>query len=348
MSVTMTLLSNTTPMTKFRTNKWNLIFQMFMVIGTLMTVSSSSWLSTWLGMELTVLFFLPFLSSLGWFSSVSTLWQFFLYSVISSMVFLISGSVSSSVEILDWAEAPSFASLLALILVIVFKLAFPPLHGWSLVVLGGLPWVGVFMFSTVLKIAPIYITLNVFSILCGSGLPLALSVPMVTMIIMTLRALSSSSLRNILVYFSSLSGGWLILSSLVSDCLTVVYCLMYFVSLWALTKLLSAHGASTVQELTLSHMSPLEKFVLLSSLMNLAGVPPSLGFFVKVSIIGASIESLSLVPFTLVMVSTIFTYNFLLMLSSLLLAKKGTFFNPLHSMKSNLLLMVALTTFFII
>nr|AID54834.1 NADH dehydrogenase subunit 2 [Hoplopleura kitti] len=300
------------------------MFQLLILVGLLVTICSSTFLILWFGMELTVLFFIPFLSRISSHSTISTMWQFLMYSVTSSMVFLYSGSVISSVDLLDWAAWDSVWVHICVFMVVLFKFGFPPLHGWTLALVSGMPWFGIFILGTALKVAPVYILMNLSHSITDFGVMMPVWLIFVLWTGVSLSSLVSFSLRHIFVYSSILSSGWLILSSLSSDTLILSYFFMYTISLFNLTSLFMNWGVNIVQEISSTGMSVIEKFALVVSLMNLAGLPPSVGFVVKIAIISKLVSVSSLLISGLMVLSTLFIYNYLQIVMS--------FYSPNKSM----------------
>nr|QPF24310.1 NADH dehydrogenase subunit 2 [Hoplopleura sp.] len=305
------------------------MFQMFMMLGILLTLSSSSWLSLWFGMELTVLFFIPFLTANSWFGSVSSVWQFLLYSVFSSMTFLLSGCLLSSTEVFDNISF-SHVPILGVAVVLLLKLGLPPAHGWAVCVVGGLPWKGVYVFSTYLKVAPICIMMNLTSF--PSPVSPFVFVALALAASASLRAFTVLSLRHILIYSSVLSSGWLAGASLGSDGVAIAYAFMYFLSLFGITSLFSYWGVNSLRELFTLEINQAEKLILLVSMASLAGIPPSPGFFLKVAIISEILFSSSLFTATMLALSTLYVYNYICISTPALLGgKEASWYTPPYS-----------------
>nr|AID54843.1 NADH dehydrogenase subunit 2 [Hoplopleura akanezumi] len=317
------------------------MFQMLMTLGCVLSLCSSSWLSVWFGMELTTLFFIPFLSKAKWFGSAASVWQFLLYSVTSSMLFLFSGISLSYTEVLDNMAGPSWASAI-MVLVVLLKLGLPPLHGWSVAMVGSLSWEGVYIFSTLLKVSPIYLLINLSS-LGIEGMLRTFSVLAICMLCYSLRGAVSFSLRHLIAYSSILSMSWVILASIGSESLSILYTLMYFMSLLIMTSVFSYWGASTVQESLSIESSAVEKALIVVSLMNLAGIPPSLGFLMKVSIIKQLLSVSTLLVGVLVMFSTFYALNYLsVVMSSTVSCKSLPFVSGKGPMPTSALLWIVL------
>nr|YP_009057597.1 NADH dehydrogenase subunit 2 [Gononemertes parasita]AGZ63897.1 NADH dehydrogenase subunit 2 [Gononemertes parasita] len=126
-----------------------------LVFGTVLSLSSVSWLGVWVGLEMNMLCFLPVLVHLSSFQIIEGSVKYFLVQSLGSIFLLLSGLVTS-VGFVFYVDGIFFS----LFLVSLFlKLGVFPLHWWVSSVLGSLGWFGVFLLSTWQKVGPFFLFL---------------------------------------------------------------------------------------------------------------------------------------------------------------------------------------------
>nr|QAU54048.1 NADH dehydrogenase subunit 2 [Aquilonastra batheri] len=250
------------------------------VFGTMIVLSSHSWFTLWVGLEVNTLSILPILS--GWYTprSVESTVKYFLVQSVSAAVILnvavIQAWVFSSWSLIQpLNEVSSFVITLALGL----KLGLFPCHYWFPDVVQGVGFIQGLVLSTWQKIAPFVVLIMVIGSL---NVSLLVSLGVMSILAGGWGGLNQTQVRKVLAFSSIANIGWI--------CSTVVYSVTVgFIML--ITYIIinsSVFLVSSVFDLkSLSHIGRLSlyNFVggagLVLSILSLGGLPPLFGFFMK-------------------------------------------------------------------
>ena len=121
------------------------MFKLSLTLGIFIAISSNSWFTSWLGLELNLLSFIPIITSrFNSYSSEAAL-KYFLVQALGSTIILVS---STAIRVL---KNPRILILIALLL----KIGAAPLHFWFPPIIQGVTWTQCIILITLQKIAPL-------------------------------------------------------------------------------------------------------------------------------------------------------------------------------------------------
>nr|AHG06437.1 NADH dehydrogenase subunit 2 [Nemertopsis sp. WYS-2013] len=240
-----------------------------LVFGSLLSLSSVSWLGIWAGLELNMLCFIPVLSYLSGFQVIEGMVKYFLVQSFGSIILLFSGLVVSS------GFVYIFSDFFYLVFVSLFlKLGLFPFHWWLPTVLSSLGWFGVFLLSTWQKVGPFFLFLffsgvsyfffffSSFSALVGG-----------------ICGIGQTSYRFLLAYSTIGHLGWMISVGFYSFFFAFFYFFVYF--FFSVVLIFFFWYFDVSRFVQVFSFSLFFVFFLMICLMSLSGVPPFLGFFSK-------------------------------------------------------------------
>nr|YP_010520596.1 NADH dehydrogenase subunit 2 [Coenobita clypeatus]UXP76992.1 NADH dehydrogenase subunit 2 [Coenobita clypeatus] len=279
----------------------NILFFSTLVLGTLLSISSCSWFSAWVGLELNLLSFIPLmLTKSDQYSSEAALKYFLIQSLGSSLVVF-----SASLMLIY----PGIA-LVILFCALILKLGGAPFHFWFPQVMGGLLWPQAMILMSVQKVAPLFLLCYLFSV--GSMEIYFFVASMLSAIVGAVGGINQTSLRKVLAFSSINHIGWMLSSILVSEVTMGVYFLFYsFISL-SIVVLFHYKQAFHLNHL-LSYNFPVEvKMLMFFSLLSLGGLPPFTGFVPKWLIIQELVGVGSFVLLVILLGSALVTLYFYL------------------------------------
>nr|YP_010954732.1 NADH dehydrogenase subunit 2 [Dorcus tanakai]WMW30117.1 NADH dehydrogenase subunit 2 [Dorcus tanakai] len=252
-----------------------MLFSSFLALGTVVAMSSYSWMGMWVGLEINLLSFIPLIStSKNMFSSESAL-KYFIAQVLASTVLLLSIIILSS-KTLAFTES-NIQSSLVFNTSLLLKMGSAPLHFWFPEVMEGLTWLNSSILLTWQKIAPMIL-------LSYSSKTLTLLVVAIIscMIVSGVMGQNHLSLRKIMAYSSINHIGWMIAATLYFEIIWMIYFCIYTIITLNIIIMFKKLNLFFMKQLMLSMNSePMLKIFFILNFLSLGGLPPFLGFFPK-------------------------------------------------------------------
>lgn len=286
------------------------MFFLTIILGTLITISSTSWFSIWIGLEINLLSFIPLIKdNKNLFSSEASL-KYFLTQALASSIFLFSillFYLFNNFNINN--NLNEYFSLLTSSTILI-KIGRAPFHFWFPSVTEGLNWNSIILLITWQKIAPLVI----FSY-CINFYYLIIIV-FFAIIFGRLGGLNQTSLRK-LVAFSSINHlGWIIISIINNETLWIIYFLFYcFLSFNLIFIFNNLKILNINQTFYLKNFNLILKLSIFIVLLSLGGLPPFLGFFPKWLIIETLTSQKIMLILTFILFFTLITLFFYLRIS---------------------------------
>nr|QIV24562.1 NADH dehydrogenase subunit 2 [Phaolus metallicus] len=280
---------------------YKMMFLTTLIIGTLIAISSYSWMSMWIGLEINLLSIIPLLSDpKNLYPSESAL-KYFVTQTLASAIILFS-----IITTLNLSESTSqdfnFPSVLIMNSALLTKMGAAPFHAWFPEVMEGLSWMNCLIMLTWQKVAPMII------LFYNSKTTLFLSsIVIISSVVSGIMGLNQISMRKILAYSSINHIGWMIASMLSPQAIWVVYFLIYSLITFNIVIILDKLNIFYLKQLYNSiNQNKKVKFFFILNFLSLGGLPPFLGFFPKWLTINFLVQnnfiglSLILIVFTLV------------------------------------------------
>nr|QIV24796.1 NADH dehydrogenase subunit 2 [Xixuthrus sp. ANIC_25-067096] len=286
---------------------YKLMFLVTLIMGTLIAISSYSWMSMWIGLEINLLSIIPLLNSPESIYPSESALKYFITQALASTLFLFS--VITTFNINDYAYMSMSAPLLMILnSSILTKMGAAPFHAWFPEVMEGLDWLNSTIMLTWQKIAPMVILLYNMEMTFFLS-----SIIVFSSVIGGLLGINQVSLRKILAYSSINHIGWMVGSMLNSQNIWMNYFIIYSIITINIVVMLSNLNCFNLKQLfNVINNNKLLKFFFMLNFLSLGGLPPFLGFFPKWltinSLISGGFFTLSLV----LIISTLITLFFYL------------------------------------
>nr|YP_009487758.1 NADH dehydrogenase subunit 2 [Anopheles parvus]AWB98615.1 NADH dehydrogenase subunit 2 [Anopheles parvus] len=287
----------------------NNIFFITLMLGTLITISSNSWLGAWMGLEINLLSFIPLMtdnkknlltseSSLKYF-----LTQAFASSVLLFAIIILMFNNNYVSQVTTLTEILIFSTLL-------LKSGAAPFHSWFPEVMEGLSWVNGLILMTWQKIAPLML------ISYNLSYYYFLITIIMSMLIGSLGGLNQSSIRKLMAFSSINHLGWMLLAMMSNELLWTSYFILYcFLSVSIVIMFNNFKLYYFNQIFNISLMNPIIKFLIFMNLLSLGGLPPFLGFLPKWFVIQNLTANNQMFVLTISVCLTLITLFFYLRLS---------------------------------
>nr|YP_010610850.1 NADH dehydrogenase subunit 2 [Sahlbergotettix salicicola]WAP91671.1 NADH dehydrogenase subunit 2 [Sahlbergotettix salicicola] len=275
-------------------NSTTILFYMNMLLGVMLSLSSNNWIMMWVGMEISLMSFIPLMVSNLIISSECSMKYFIIQSMSSSIfilgvIFMLMG-VNMNYEMI-------------ITLSMAMKMGVAPFHTWMLSIIEGLNYSVMFNLFTIMKIVPMMIIMNM-------NLNLNLII-IFTLLIGSIMGLNQNSIRSMLTYSSIFNMGFM-MYAMKNMSLWLLYFCLYSINLFMLTLVLSMNNVNYLNQLIINKFELKLKLSLWILMLSSGGMPPMIGFLGKLIVIELSInfnDWLITVSMIFTSLLTMFYYN---------------------------------------
>nr|ARH54481.1 NADH dehydrogenase subunit 2 [Melolontha hippocastani] len=251
-----------------------MLFTVSLIMGSLIAISSYSWMGMWMGLEINLLSIIPLMSNTNNMMSSEAALKYFITQALASALLLFSIiTLSLNFHYLN------FNSYFTLILntSLLTKMGAAPFHFWFPEVMDGLNWTTAFIMLTWQKIAPMILIMH-FS----QSIQYLVLIIISSMMISGIMGLNQTSLRKIMAYSSINHIGWMISTILISEIMWIYYFIIYFFINFNIIVFFKKFNIFHLKQLFISmNFSFLLKFFFILNFLSLGGLPPFLGFLPK-------------------------------------------------------------------
>nr|YP_009868682.1 NADH dehydrogenase subunit 2 [Alphitobius diaperinus]QKI32129.1 NADH dehydrogenase subunit 2 [Alphitobius diaperinus]QNK05471.1 NADH dehydrogenase subunit 2 [Alphitobius diaperinus] len=295
---------------------YKIVFINSMIMGTLISISSYSWLSMWMGLEINLLSIIPlFTNSKNIYSSESSL-KYFITQAMASMILLMAvmmlllNEEFISPQMNLWFTMMMNSALLT-------KMGAAPFHYWFPEVIEGLNWTNSFILLTWQKIAPMMLLMNM-----KINIQFITAIIITSLIISTISGFNQISLRKILAFSSINHIAWMLSSLMMSLSMWTIYFIVYTIinlNVISMFKLTNSYFINQINNMM--NQNKMIKLSFMINFMSLGGLPPFLGFMPKWLVINWMTDN-NLMTLTFIMIVTTLIMLFVyirIMMSSMML-----------------------------
>nr|YP_009652695.1 NADH dehydrogenase subunit 2 [Dermacentor everestianus]QCF46394.1 NADH dehydrogenase subunit 2 [Dermacentor everestianus] len=244
---------------------------MLWVISTtiLISISSSSWFIYWLSMEMNLMSFIPIMNNYKIKNCNSMIIYFIIQSFSSSLFFISSFQFSLS-------ESLFFLAILNL--AIMIKLAIIPFHFWIITISESLNFKALFLILSFQKIIPLFILSNFF-------LDKFIILIMISTLTSSILALNLKLVKKLLILSSISHQGWMISMIFKKINLWISYVIIYSIIIFSITEKCKKYKIYSMFNIANNKINFNEKMNFIMHFMSLGGMPPFMGFFMKMMVI---------------------------------------------------------------
>nr|AEW48067.1 NADH dehydrogenase subunit 2 [Stegana jianqinae] len=256
-------------------NSSKFLFMVIMMMGSLITITSNSWLGAWMGLEINLLSFIPLMSDNNNLMSTEASLKYFLVQAMASTILLFSIILLMMKNNFNF-EIMNFYTSMIILSSLLLKSGAAPFHFWFPNIMEGLSWMNCLLLMTWQKIAPMMLISHV-----NMKLLLLFSI-IASVIIGSLGGLNQSSLRKLMAFSSINHLGWMLMALMTNEIIWLLYFLMYSFLSFTLTFMFDNFKIFHFNQMfSLFFNSKILKFILFMNFLSLGGLPPFLGFLPK-------------------------------------------------------------------
>uniref|UniRef100_UPI0030FEB68D NADH dehydrogenase subunit 2 n=1 Tax=Amblyomma albolimbatum TaxID=1987572 RepID=UPI0030FEB68D len=243
---------------------FKILMKWMILITILISISCNSWFIYWLMMEMNLLFFIPFLNKKKMTDSNSMITYFVIQSF-SSTIFMMSALMFVFVNTMK----------MLIIISMMIKLAIIPFHFWMISISEMLNFDSLFLILSFQKFIPMYI-------LSKFNHPYLKVFALISSIMSSMLALNSKMIKKMLIFSSISHQGWMIMLFLMKSKFWFLYLMVYTFLIFKITKLMKMLKFNSISNFSNSNMNSWNKISLITMMMSLGGMPPFMGFFLKI------------------------------------------------------------------
>nr|WDE34261.1 NADH dehydrogenase subunit 2 [Bavayia ultramaficola] len=257
-----------------------MLLYLSMILGTVITMSSSHWILAWAGLEMNTLAIIPIISKQHHPRATEAATKYFLIQATASAVILFASSLNAW-KTGQWNiyQTPSPESIMLLTLALAMKLGLAPLHFWLPEVLQGSPLLITAIISTWQKLAPISILYMITNNLNQHTL---MTLGLISTILGGWMGLNQTQTRKIMAFSSIAHMGWIFMALAINPNLALLTFSMYLLLTTAMfTSLISTVSKTLLDLGTTWPQTPTLLSITMLTLVSLGGLPPLTGFMPK-------------------------------------------------------------------
>nr|YP_009271872.1 NADH dehydrogenase subunit 2 [Xylotrechus grayii]AIW58306.1 NADH dehydrogenase subunit 2 [Xylotrechus grayii] len=307
-------------------NFYKILFFFTLLMGTLITISSYSWFSMWMGLEINLLSMIPLMTNpQNSYPSESALKYFITQALASSIVLFTIIMMMNTNE-----SAPQDSENLFMMIMnsaLLTKLGAAPFHFWFPEVMEGLNWFNCLIMLTWQKIAPmIMIMYNMNTTVFFS------SIIIISSMISGILGLNQTSLRKIMAYSSINHIGWMI-AAMHSQKIWFIYFTVYVIISVNIIVIFMQNKIFYINQLhNILNQSKMLKILFMMNFLSLGGIPPFLGFLPKWLTVNSLVNmNFYMISFILIVLTLVTLYFYLrITFSTLTILSTETILNKIQ------------------
>nr|AML26554.1 NADH dehydrogenase subunit 2 [Staphylinidae sp. BMNH 1274697] len=275
---------------------YKILFMLTLMIGTLISISSNTWMGMWMGLEINLLSFIPLIQEKNNSFSTESSLKYFITQALASVILMFTLIYMSK----NFLFMKNIENSIMLIYdsALLTKMGMAPFHFWFPEVIEGLNWLNCLILLSWQKIAPmILIMYNVnFSYFFYM-------VIIFSMLISGFLGINQISLRKILAYSSINHMAWMLGAMLISETIWMFYFVTYLILTINIIYMFYMKNLFFYNQLMISSNENLTWKIFFSmNFLSLGGLPPFLGFLPKWLTLQYMITNTNLIPLTFIMV----------------------------------------------
>nr|AAR18849.1 NADH dehydrogenase subunit 2 [Strophurus taenicauda] len=280
------------------------LLMLSLTLGSIITMSSSHWLTAWAGLEMSTLAIIPIISKQHHPRAIEAATKYFLTQATASALILFASSMNAwKTGQWDISQISLPEPTIMLTLALAMKLGLAPLHFWLPEVLQGSTLFTALIISTWQKLAPISLLLMTINSLNHKTLMI---LGLTSALLGGWLGLNQTQTRKIMAFSSIAHMGWLFMALTINPNITLITLTIYLLLTTAMFSTLISATSKTLTDLgTTQPQTPTLTTMSLLILMSLGGLPPLTGFMPKWLILKELIMNNLLLMSTIMALSTL-------------------------------------------
>nr|UPL65507.1 NADH dehydrogenase subunit 2 [Metacanthus pulchellus] len=295
-----------------KTSFMKFLFLISMMMSTFLVISSNNWISMWMGMEMNLMSFIPYMMTMKNKKSSKAIMMYFMTQSIGSMLFLF-GILMNSFITISYLMMKEIVMMLIMV-GILMKMGVAPFHFWMVEMVQHMSWMSILILMSLQKIAPMYILSNMLYMN-----NMLIMIIILSSMVGAIGGINITNLQKIMAYSSINHMSWMILM-MMNKGQWMMYLLIYSIIMTSACYFFNNFKANYLNQLNMITLSMMNKYTLSSIFLSMGGLPPFLGFILKWMVIESTINSnLMMMLLIMLMMSLITLFYYMRMISTFLL-----------------------------
>nr|AOY39149.1 NADH dehydrogenase subunit 2 [Meropathus sp. BMNH 675618] len=262
---------------------YKLLFLSTLMIGSMISISSYTWMGMWMGLEINLLSIIPLMSDSKNMIKNEAALKYFITQSIASTILLFAIILMSS------NFMPMFNNNFNMIFnsAILTKMGTAPFHFWFPEVLEGLNWMNSLLLLTWQKLAPMVLIMYNNKMIMFFSIIIIIS-----MLISGIMGMNQISLRKIMAYSSINHIAWMISTMFFMESMWMIYFIVYTMISINIILMFNIYKIYYMKQLfIILNKNNMIKMFFIMNFLSLGGLPPFLGFLPKWMTIQMLIEN---------------------------------------------------------
>nr|AOY39890.1 NADH dehydrogenase subunit 2 [Scolytinae sp. BMNH 1039905] len=290
-------------------NYYLLMFFMMLMTSTLVSITATSWMVAWLGLEMNMLSIITLMKTPKQ-PSPEEMIKYFTVQAIASLILMASMIMHSKTELMELQQL----SMISASSMLMMKMGMVPFHFWFPEVIAGIQWETCLLLMTLQKITPSIL----MSFICPSMTFIAIIVTM-SILLSSIQSMDQTCLRKLMAYSSINNTGWMLPLVFMNIHAWLLYFIIYTIIASSVVMTLKNSKILFIHQMNkLFHSDKNMKTFFSLSFMSMGGIPPFLGFLPKWMTIKTMVMNNTALLATMMVILTLpllFTYMRLIIIN---------------------------------
>nr|QEH58954.1 NADH dehydrogenase subunit 2 [Metrocoris sp. XD-2019] len=289
-----------------------------LILSTILVLSSENWMSTWMGLEINMMSFVPLMEKEKSLNSSESKMMYFLIQSMSSILFVFMVIMEPMIMIKEELMKNMFMIVISISM--MTKMGMAPMHMWFVNIIKKMSWKTCMILMTWQKIAPMFILSNTIM-----NLKLISWWSIMSVIMGAIGGINQTSIKKMMAFSSINHLGWMTMCMKFDNEMWMKYIIIYSAMLILILKTLSDKSIMYMNQINMNMKTQMEKMNLLIMMLSLGGLPPFIGFLPKWMVIQSMINTKSMFIVIILMMSSMITlFYYLRMMTPIIMIQSTT------------------------
>nr|ATL63079.1 NADH dehydrogenase subunit 2 [Cassida circumdata] len=277
---------------------YKMMFFSMLMLSSLITISSYSWLMMWMGIEINLMSMIPLMMKKNNILSSESMMKYFIIQSLASTLLMFSILIMEINMIMFY----NYQSMMMIIFQssLIMKLGLAPFQSWLVEVMSGLTWMNCLIMLTWQKVGPMIMLMMTMKNSYLINLTIIMS-----SLISGIQGLNQISLRKIMAYSSINHMSWMMISFMSSSWTWTIYFIVYSLSNLNLILFLNKMNFFYINQINSMNNNKMLKMMIMMNFLSMSGLPPMIGFLPKWLTINYMIINNSMLLTFILIISTL-------------------------------------------